>query len=100
MNANVRTRLNAAVREAGGVVAVAELMNEYKRTHEGRIHRTSAYPQLIQGWLSATVGRDRQVPARWVLALEHAIGGVVTRHEMRPDVFNPRPAATAKPRNV
>lgn len=30
---------------------------------------------------------DRRVPAEHVLAVENLCGGIVTRHQLRPDVF-------------
>lgn len=41
--------------------------------------------QHIWNWLN----RDGRPAAEYVLAIEAAVGGRVTRHELRPDVFGP-----------
>lgn len=41
----------------------------------------------VWNWLN----RDKIVPAEAVLAIEHATDGVVTRHDLRPDIFGPAP---------
>jgi DNA-binding transcriptional regulator YdaS (Cro superfamily) len=33
------------------------------------------------------INRDRKVPAEFVLAIERATGGRVTRHQLRPDIY-------------
>lgn len=38
--------------------------------------------QAFSQWIS-----DRKVPATRVLSVEKATGGLVSRHELRPDVF-------------
>lgn len=46
----------------------------------------------ISGW------RERgRVPAERCLAIENATGGVVTRHQLRPDVFGSGSAAEPAP---
>lgn len=44
-------------------------------------------PPSIVEWRN----RDR-VPAERCLAIEEAVGGEVTRYELRPDVFGPAPS--------
>lgn len=41
-------------------------------------------------WLNE---RDGQVPAEHCLAIEAATEGRVSRHELRPDVYGPKPRA-------
>jgi len=43
-------------------------------------------PQAIQQWIDQ--GRP---PAKRCLAIEAAVGGAVTRYELRPDIFGPMP---------
>jgi DNA-binding transcriptional regulator YdaS (Cro superfamily) len=45
--------------------------------------RLGVLPQHINNW------RKRGVPAERCVAIECATEGVVTRHELRPDVFGP-----------
>lgn len=41
----------------------------------------------VWNWLN----RDQSVPAEVVLSIERATDGAVTRHELRPDIYGPRP---------
>lgn len=41
---------------------------------------------LTQGGIHQWIRRE-QIPAKWVLAVEAATGGEVTRYELRPDIF-------------
>jgi DNA-binding transcriptional regulator YdaS (Cro superfamily) len=46
----------------------------------------------VQANISLWLHRDRQgVPAEFCLAVEQATGGLVTRYELRPDVFGEPP---------
>ena len=74
MSPETRSKLETAIVDAGGFQAVAMRITE---SHQ------YVYPALIHGWLA------RQVPSKWVLALEQALNGKVSRYEMRPDVFGP-----------
>jgi DNA-binding transcriptional regulator YdaS (Cro superfamily) len=58
-----------AVRIAGGQRALARLCN----TSQTRIWQC--------------IHRNKRVPAELVLLVEAAVGGAVTRHEMRPDLY-------------
>ena len=40
-----------------------------------------------QGHVWHWLNKSRSVPANYVLAIEAATGGAVTRHELRPDIF-------------
>lgn len=40
-------------------------------------------PQTVQQWAN----QQRPVPAERVLSIESATGGVVSRHELRPDIY-------------
>lgn len=46
--------------------------------------------QIIAYWL-----RKKTVPAEVAPAIEKAVGGKVTRHDLRPDVFGPKPGVAA-----
>jgi DNA-binding transcriptional regulator YdaS (Cro superfamily) len=68
--------LDRAIEAVGGVVKLAALIG--------------LKPNVVSNW------RLRgQVPADRCLAIESATGGLVTRHDLRPDVFGP-PATQAK----
>jgi len=54
---------------------IAELARRIKRS-----------PQIVAYWRRAVKG----VPAEVAADIEEAVGGVVTRHELRPDVFGER----------
>lgn len=41
------------------------------------------------GHIWAWINRDHRVPAEMCKPIEHATGGLVTRHELRPDIFDP-----------
>jgi DNA-binding transcriptional regulator YdaS (Cro superfamily) len=43
-------------------------------------------PPSVSRWL-----RNQRVPAEWCLALEALTKGQVTRYELRPDIFGPKP---------
>jgi len=51
-----------------------------------------------QGHVWHWLNKSRNVPADYVLTIEAATGGAVTRHELRPDIFG-KPAAV-RPRKV
>lgn len=49
------------------------------------------HPAFVSHWVT---GR-RPVPAKWCIAIEEAVrsvGGDVSRHDLRPDVFGEAPA--------
>jgi DNA-binding transcriptional regulator YdaS (Cro superfamily) len=60
-----------AVRIAGGQAALA------------RACGGACKQQHVWNWIN----RDRKVPAEFVLAIERATGGQVTRHQLRPDIY-------------
>lgn len=64
-----QTSLRKAIEIAGSQAELAR-----------RIGKTQAH---IWNWLH----RDSRVPAEMVLAIEAATGNVVTRHQLRPDIF-------------
>ncbi|WP_444902197.1 transcriptional regulator [Microbulbifer sp. SSSA007] len=49
---------------------------------------------LSQGAVAQWVTGRRPVPPRQCIPIEMVAGGVVTRHELRPDVFGPMPAGS------
>ena len=69
-------RLEDAVRDAGGALQVARRMTE-------RYPDRYAYPQLVSGWFHSGV------PGHWVIPLENALEGRMSRHDIRPDIFGP-----------
>jgi DNA-binding transcriptional regulator YdaS (Cro superfamily) len=48
--------------------------------------RLNVLPQHVHNW------RKRRIPADRCIPIEAATGGVVTRHDLRPDIFGPAPA--------
>ena len=46
-----------------------------------------------QGHVRHWLNKSRKAPADYVLAIEAATSGAVTRHELRPDIFGPAPVA-------
>ena len=69
--------LQEAVRIAGGQTALAEKIGK-KQGH-------------VWHWLN----ESKKAPAEAVLAIEAAIEGQITRHQLRPDIY-PQPATSAK----
>lgn len=65
--------LKKAVDHVGGQNALARVLG-LKQAH-------------VWNWLN----RDREVPAEHCRKIEQATGGLVTRYELRPDVFGPAP---------
>jgi DNA-binding transcriptional regulator YdaS (Cro superfamily) len=63
--------LQRAIRIVGGQTALARAC--------GR----GCKQQHVWNWLN----RDLKVPAEFVLAIEHATRGLVTRHQLRPDIY-------------
>ncbi len=64
--------LSHAIDYVGGQVTLAKLIG----TSQAQ----------ISYWLTKS---KRGVPAEWAGKIEDATGGVVTRHELRPDLFPP-----------
>lgn len=52
-------------------------------------------PQAIRNWTATDDNFRKPSPTR-VLAIEAATGGVVTRHDLRPDVYGPKPRKPRK----
>jgi DNA-binding transcriptional regulator YdaS (Cro superfamily) len=73
----METPLDKAIKAAGGQVALAEKIGKGQST--------------VSLWR-----RQRRVPAEYCRAIETATGGAVTRHELRPDIFDEPPAKPAK----
>jgi len=42
---------------------------------------------IRQGTISWWLCRSKKVPAEYVLSIEKAVNGAVTRHELRPDIY-------------
>lgn len=61
--------LERAVRLAGGQRALARLC------------------QTSQTRINQCLHRNKKLPAELVLPIERAVGGAVTRHELRPDLY-------------
>lgn len=74
MKKNALNALEAAVAAAGSQSELARRIG----VRQGYIWR----------WL-----RAGKIAAEYVLAVEAATGGAVTRHDLRPDVFGPAPSA-------
>jgi TorA maturation chaperone TorD/DNA-binding transcriptional regulator YdaS (Cro superfamily) len=71
--------LNRAIGIAGGQTQLARLLG-VKQAH-------------VWHWLN----RAERIPAEYVLAIEEATGGAVSRHDLRPDLYPRAPAAEAGP---
>jgi DNA-binding transcriptional regulator YdaS (Cro superfamily) len=74
--------IQKAIDAAGGQSALARLISTPDR-------------KVSQGHVWAWLKRDKKVPAEYVLAIEAACKGQVTRHALRPDVFGPPPKEEA-----
>lgn len=44
-------------------------------------------PKIDQSHISKWLNRDKKIPAEYVLIIEKALKGQVTRHELRPDIY-------------
>lgn len=71
-----QTPLEKAIKEAGGQVALA--------------NQLGVTQSLVSFWLTSA---KRGVAAEYVIAIEKVTG--VSRHDLRPDVFGPRPSEAA-----
>ncbi|GEP59497.1 helix-turn-helix domain-containing protein [Reyranella soli] len=49
-----------------------------------------------QGHIGNWLHRDKKVPAEACAAIELATSGKVTRYDLRPDVFGPKPGRDAE----
>ena len=74
VDSSLDRRIRAAIERAGGYVSVAKTMSK-----DGHY----VYPQLILSWINS----ERKIPAKWVIPLESALGGEVSRNDMRPDIY-------------
>lgn len=70
--------LDKAIEHAGGVTALAD--------------KLGVRQSVVSNW--KTRGDDPKVPADRCIAIEQATEGVVTRYDLRPDVFGVAPAKT------
>ena len=70
--------LDKAIEHAGGVTALAD--------------KLGVRQSVVSNW--KTRGDDPKVPAERCIDVERATDGVVTRYELRPDVFGDAPAKT------
>lgn len=75
---NPKAELLAAIELAGGITALAKAIGAQK------------------GAVWAWTNRGK-CPPEWCIAVETAVGGRVTRHQLRPDVFGPAPGVTPTP---
>jgi DNA-binding transcriptional regulator YdaS (Cro superfamily) len=53
--------------------------------------KSSSLAELL-GISDSAVSQWKKVPYRRAIEIEEKTGGVVTRHDLRPDVFGERPA--------
>lgn len=63
------TPIERAVQAAGGVTALADAIG------------------TAQSFVSQMKSGVRPIPPRWCIPIEEAAGGLVTRYDLRPDVF-------------
>ena len=52
--------------------------------------------QSVRNWTKREGDNSRKPSPKKVHAIEAATGGIVTRHDLRPDVYGPRPAKKRK----
>lgn len=74
--------LKKAIECVGGQSALARAIG-------GKVKQAHVWYWLNEG--------GAQVPAEHCIAIEEATAGKVSRHELRPDVFGPKPAEAASP---
>jgi DNA-binding transcriptional regulator YdaS (Cro superfamily) len=72
--------LDKAIEYAGGVTALAE--------------KLGVRQSVVSNW--RTRGDEPRAPAERCIAIEAATDGVVTRYDLRPDVFGEAPAQPAE----
>lgn len=70
--------------------AIARVVQEVDGGQAGLARALDVTPQFVSQWVT---GR-RPVPPKTAIAIEARFG--VSRHELRPDIFGPPPAAAAK----
>lgn len=81
----MKNALEEAIAAANGQSSLAKRMTETPAAKE----RAASYSQAhIWNWLHRSAGR---VPGEHCRAIEEAVGRVVTRHDLRPDIFGPSP---------
>ena len=63
-------------------------LNEYfKSDIRGAKAEMAEYLKITPTWLSMIITNRRKASASLALAIENATGGLVTRIELRPDIF-------------
>lgn len=67
--------LNRAIEAVGSQKALAERVSQFSDEPLGQ--------SAISNWIQ----RQRRVPAERVIAVERAVDGAVSRHELRPDLY-------------
>jgi DNA-binding transcriptional regulator YdaS (Cro superfamily) len=70
-----KTALRKAVKLAGGQAPLASELSRITRRNVTQAH--------VWNWLN----RNHTLGAEWVIPIEQAVGGVVTRHQLRPDLY-------------
>jgi uncharacterized membrane protein YkvA (DUF1232 family) len=81
--------LTEAVNFANGQKPLAEKIN----AHMGERIKTPLKQGHVWAWLNK---RDGRVPAELCAAIEFVTGGMVTRYDLRPDVFGEAPVKSKK----
>lgn len=59
-------------------------------------HGVKVTTQAIRNWIESEGDNMRKPSPKKVHAIEAATGGVVTRHDLRPDVYGPKPSKPRK----
>lgn len=77
----INAPLMRAVEAAGTQTALADAVNAYIRFHDLKI------PLIRQAHIWSWLNRTGRVPAEYVIPVEKAVGGRVTRHDLRPDIY-------------
>ncbi|HKQ43882.1 MAG TPA: YdaS family helix-turn-helix protein [Rhizomicrobium sp.] len=68
-----------------GIGALRAVIRDHLKSQVAVARAVGVSPQAV----SEVLRRSHRVPAEWCLALEHATGGAISRHDLRPDLYPP-----------
>ena len=66
-----------------GIAALRRIIRHHLKSQVGVARAVGVTPQAV----SDVLRRNKRVPAEWCLALERATQGMVSRHDLRPDLY-------------
>lgn len=69
--------LEKAIKYSGTQAALAAAINEF-------VPRSK---RIKQQYISKWLNRTKNIPAEYVLPIERAVNGAVTRYDLRPDIY-------------